>query len=309
LNYNPLLDFVHDTGSPTTTGNVTWNAATEQLGVTNPATMTADPATFKLDPNIVGTTAAAQLLIQPLTSNVDVHVGGITLANGAGIDMASVLGVGQGGLNGVERAQGANNVLVVGQVDQTTAPTFSIDSLSNLNLEDNDLIIHGDTPNADGTNPLFASVQAAQQAGRNGGSWVSTNGLTSTAAANQNANDGSETVQLAPVFNGDLGGNQYSNWTVGSAVEPLSATGNDIIVKYTYTGDFNLDGRVDGTDLGIIDNNYLLNPTGNEWALGDTNGDGAVDGTDLGIIDNLYGNGTALTDPALPAGAIDPNAL
>jgi hypothetical protein len=291
------------------------------LNVTGPAKIIADPETLPtvaingslgnipVDPNIVGTTSAAQLLIQPLTSNVDVHVGGITLANGAGIDMASVLGVGQGGLNGVERAQGANNVLVVGQVDQTTAPTFSIDSLSNLNLEDNDLIIHGDTPNADGTNPLFASVQAAQQAGRNGGSWVSTNGLTSTAAANQNANDGSETVQLAPVFNGDLGGNQYSNWTVGSAVEPLSATGNDIIVKYTYTGDFNLDGRVDGTDLGIIDNNYLLNPTGNEWALGDTNGDGAVDGTDLGIIDNLYGNGTALTDPALAAGAIDPNAL
>jgi hypothetical protein len=313
-------------------GSVAWPAGTQisvagagTLTVTGAGTIVSDPEStgspsgantnIPVDPQIVASGSAAQLLIQPVTSNVDVHIAGVDLTNGAGIDMASVLGVDQGGVNGDERAYGANNVLVVGQVDQPTPPTFIIDPTSSLNLEDNDMIIHGDTPNADGSNPLFSYVQAEVQDGRNGGNWAALDsngnpilgqaipGLGSTAAGYQDYNDGVESVQLAPVFNGDLG-TPDTAWTVGNAVEPLSATGNDIIIKYTYTGDFNLEGEVTRADYSILAGNFDDGAdAGWEWADGDTNGDGLLTHADISNFDTAYLNGTG------SAAANDPNRL
>ena len=55
-------------------------------------------------------------------------------------------------------------------------------------------------------------------------------------------------------------------------------------MKFTYVGDTNLDGKVDGTDYSRIDNGYLMNLTG--WANGDFNFSGNVDGSDYLLIDN-----------------------
>ena len=66
---------------------------------------------------------------------------------------------------------------------------------------------------------------------------------------------------------------------------------SDILVKYTYFGDANLDGHVDGSDYTLIDNGYNTRTTGaplTGWFNGDFNYDGRVDGSDYTLIDNAF---------------------
>jgi hypothetical protein len=56
-------------------------------------------------------------------------------------------------------------------------------------------------------------------------------------------------------------------------------------MKYTYAGDANLDGVIDGGDYGQIDNNVQI-AGADGYFNGDFNYDGVIDGGDYGIIDN-----------------------
>lgn len=107
-----------------------------------------------------------------------------------------------------------------------------------------------------------------------------------------------ESVQLAPVLNSDLP-TPYAAWTVGSFNESLGA--NDLIIKYTYTGDFNLDGEVTRADYAVFGGNFDNGASGgNEWAFGDTNGDGLLTHADAANFNTAYLNGTgsaAANDP------------
>jgi len=217
---------------------------------------------------------------QPTTPGVDIHVGGITLSDGAGIDMVSL---------GAARSHSNHNVLVVGPAGAPSNPTFSVDSTSTLNMEDNDLIVHTGGTKALGQAELAALRSLAYGAGggRNGGKWTGDELTSSTAAARRSA-DRRETTQLAAVLNNDLA-SRFSSWVVGSASEALNRY--DIIVKYTYTGDFNLAGMVTATDSGILGLYY--NSSNDEWADGDTNDDGSVNATDAGTLGLDFGNGTS----------------
>ena len=110
-------------------------------------------------------------------------------------------------------------------------------------------------------------------------------------AKNQDNSDGGESVQMAVVDNADMGV-PFSSWKIGNASEIVGS--NDILIKYTYTGDFNLDGKVDGADYNIFAFNYDNGAsTGNDWCLGDTNDDGKLNGQDYNNFAFDYGNGTA----------------
>lgn len=58
--------------------------------------------------------------------------------------------------------------------------------------------------------------------------------------------------------------------------------GTAVIVAYTYYGDVNLDGQVDGIDLTLLGLNWTS--TGTTWAQGDLNYDGVTDGLDLTLL-------------------------
>jgi hypothetical protein len=60
----------------------------------------------------------------------------------------------------------------------------------------------------------------------------------------------------------------------------------DILIKYTYYGDANLDGKVDDTDYSRIDNGYLNHLTCRY--NGDFNYDGVINGSDYTLIDNAF---------------------
>ena len=110
------------------------------------------------------------------------------------------------------------------------------------------------------------------------GDWTG-NGITSSTAATQ-AVPGIYTVGMASA--GDvlgLGAAEQGEWR-GRTVD-----GSTMLVRFTYAGDANLDGTIDGADYGTIDN-WSQFPGATGYGNGDFNFDGLIDGADYGIIDN-----------------------
>jgi hypothetical protein len=106
----------------------------------------------------------------------------------------------------------------------------------------------------------------------------------------------------AMIFSGALGSvlaPENSIFTLGTAPAPdvlfitggetalfsgLTVTAQDVLVKYTYGGDANLDGVVDVADYGAIDN-WIQFPGTAGYVNGDFNYDGVIDVADYGFID------------------------
>jgi len=143
-----------------------------------------------------------------------------------------------------------------------------------IDLKDNKLI----TTNVAGTatGGVYSGLQGDVQRASNFGAWDSP-GLTTTMP---DAVAGLTTIGVA----------------TGEQVRGLGPTDTDIfagqtitgastIAMYTYAGDANLDGTIDGGDYGIIDN-FVQVPGADGYANGDFNYDGVIDGGDYGIIDN-----------------------
>jgi hypothetical protein len=74
-------------------------------------------------------------------------------------------------------------------------------------------------------------------------------------------------------------------------------------VKYTWFGDADLSGSVDGTDYGLIDAGFLSNGSLTGWFNGDFDYSGTIDGTDYGLIDGAFltQDGSTLGTPAADA--------
>ncbi|HEY2588921.1 MAG TPA: Ig-like domain-containing protein, partial [Tepidisphaeraceae bacterium] len=262
----------------------TWNPLTHTLTVTGSATLIADPGSD--EPNIVESGPAAQLKIQPATGPTDIHVGGISLSNGASLQVVSV---------GASRTHANHNVLVVGTLGASADPTFSIDATSKLDLADNDLVLHVGTSDTSGA-AAYNTVFAQAKTGRHGdaatpdGTW-SGFGLSSSSATAADAAAGYEQVALGVVNNNQLMFGSLSQWSVGSASENLGA--NDVIVKYTYVGDYALEGMVSGDDAGILQVQFDKGASNtHNWATGSTLWDGLADDNEAGVFQIQYGLGT-----------------
>ena len=76
----------------------------------------------------------------------------------------------------------------------------------------------------------------------------------------------------------------YFNQPLYATFEGQNSVVTDVLVKYTWYGDANVDGKVDGSDYSRIDFAYtsdLAQPglyTG--WSNGDFNYDGGINGSD-----------------------------
>jgi hypothetical protein len=82
--------------------------------------------------------------------------------------------------------------------------------------------------------------------------------------------------------------------------EPVG--GDAVLVRYTYHGDANFNGKVDGADYARIDGMFNQQSTlGNisGWYNGDFDGNGKIDGADYALIDAAFNSqGTALRPAA-----------
>ena len=59
-----------------------------------------------------------------------------------------------------------------------------------------------------------------------------------------------------------------------------------VLIKYTYYGDSDLSGVVDGSDYSRTDSGLLQGATG--WLNGDFNYDGVINGSDYTLLDNAF---------------------
>ena len=156
----------------------------------------------------------------------------------------------------------------------------SLANTGTLDVGNNLLVING-------TTNTVSNITSQLAAGYNGGNW---NGSSGTGAILSSA-AGVDTTHLTAVgvIVNDTGANTGSS-TGGTIYNSLDGDSNlqdgNILVKYTYYGDANLSGAVDGSDYSLIDNGYLNSLTG--WYNGDFNYDGVINGSDYTLIDNAF---------------------
>jgi hypothetical protein len=138
-----------------------------------------------------------------------------------------------------------------------------------LNLMNNDMIVHGGN---------LATLSAEVGSGFNapgGGNWNGS-GITSSAAA-------ASTTHLMAL---GIIQNNIAGQPVYSTFDGQSSSITDVLIKYTYFGDANLDGKVDGSDYARIDFGILSQATG--WSNGDFDYNSAIDASDYTLLDNAY---------------------
>jgi hypothetical protein len=143
---------------------------------------------------------------------------------------------------------------------------FGVAATSRLDVRDNALVIRAGDP---------AAVRSAITSAFNHGAWNGF-GIASTAAA---AADPSTAIGYAS--------NALLNKTSFAGVTGL--TSSDVLVKFTYAGDANLDGQVDIGDLGLLSGNWQQ--SGKDWFGGDFTYEGIVDIADLGALAGSWQKG------------------
>src|SRR5262249_29025942 len=114
------------------------------------------------------------------------------------------------------------------------------------------------------------------KSGRANGAWNG-KGIFSSAAAT----DEQRVTGLAVAINDKGGGVPILSSLNGAATDA-----NSIIVKYTYNGDVDFNGKVDGADYFLVDSGFLNN--GNMYRNGDLDFNAKVDGADYFLIDSGF---------------------
>ena len=107
-------------------------------------------------------------------------------------------------------------------------------------------------------------------------------GLTSTAAKN----DVKKITTLAAVEALD-----WKTLTNNTTFDSEPIDNSAILIKYTYYGDANFNGRVDGGDYSHIDTTFNQEHTAGNiggWLNGDFDYTGGVDGADYALIDGSF---------------------
>src|SRR5439155_8473647 len=210
---------------------------------------------------------------------VTVNANGIFHYNGGSLSVSD-FNLNEGGLArigeaGLKRVLVANALNIAGSDNAWTAQ---------LDVTDNDVVLHSSSANriakvAEITNQLKQGLNATTNsntalfwtgqgivtsAGWQGGSNYSGIGVT--------YNDFAAVGQpSAPIYT------SFDGQTVGV---------NDVLVKYTWFGDADLNGQVNSNDYFQIDTGFLAGRTG--WINGDFDYSGSINSNDYFLIDSAF---------------------
>jgi fibronectin-binding autotransporter adhesin len=264
------------------TGSTVGSAASQTQQITNFTFGSYSNGPIALQNPFVTVQGTSSTLMSTVATGVNTQdIGTLTIAP------ASTLHLAASSQTGTTRM-----VLYPQSLTYNTAPGVS---LGTLDIVSNDL----DLPNTS-----IAAVTALVASGYNltGGARWNGPGITSSAAAA----DTSHLTAVGVILNTANGNQIYGQGApLGSFDGDNPPSSGDILVKYTYFGDANLDGKVDGSDYSLIDAGYASQKTGTKlsgWYNGDFNYDGTVDGSDYALIDNAFNNqGAPAVSQALTA--------
>jgi hypothetical protein len=141
----------------------------------------------------------------------------------------------------------------------------------------------------------YTGVTGLVQSGRNIGAWNGPGIITSQSQA-QTKLTGIGIAEASEVLG--LSGTATATWN-GQTVDA-----GTVLVKYTYGGDANLDGKINIDDYGLIDSHVGQSGTAFGWHNGDFNYDGKINIDDYGIIDgNIGAQGDPFPNSALALGS------
>ena len=176
----------------------------------------------------------------------------------------------------------------------TTRTTLQLSSLDNeggtLDLNNNAIDIYSGNAN-------FSDVYNQVATGFHGGAWNGSAGseqIISTSATN----NPHHLTALGVIVNDNGSGSPLygSGGTISATFNGVTPSVDDVLVKYTYYGDANLDGKVDASDYSRIDAAYASGGSLTGWYNGDFNYDGVINGSDYTLIDNAFNTqGAALS--------------
>ena len=159
-------------------------------------------------------------------------------------------------------------------------PELGIAPGARLDLKDNKLFTT--MPIGSFAGGAYTGIQGLVADAYNFGAWDQPGLTTSDPLAGQNAGALSNTATIGVATGEQI---LFIEPTQTGVFMGQTITGATTIAMYTYAGDLNFDGLVDGADYGTIDNSVQF-PGTNGYANGDFNYDGVIDGADYGIIDN-----------------------
>jgi len=297
-------------GGGTTGGNISLGSGTLTVGDVN--TTTYSGVISGVGGNLVkqGIGTLTAFATHTYTGNTTVNAGTLNLAkleNGASTTVAAagILNVGNNGVGSIRQALltvhglatvvasspsaipavGNNNgtshvgTLTMGNGGGSYPRTYN----GTLDLKNNDLIVDYGS---------LSDVTDALRSGSNSAFWNGT-GLTSSTAA---ASSGATALGVIQNFVNPATGSSglmYATFDGISAHRDGSAfNGSEILVKYTYAGDFNLDGKVDSHDFALLDAGFAgttqLVDGKPGWFFGDANYSGTVDSQDYALALNGY---------------------
>ena len=254
------------------------NAHSGVLNVSGTAAVSA--STMRVNPN---NTASGTVSVTggTLVSGTTINFGTISVSGTGAATLGAVSGGGSLllGSSGIVRATSVvqGNVLLTGTStltilqNGTSTGTSKITNLSIaspavVDLNDNDLVV--------GSGTTKAQVEAYVASARNGGAWTGS-GITSTSARN-----------LSTTGLGVLSGAEYTSVGGTGTFSGQTYGAGDTLVKYTWNGDANLDGRVTFDDYVKIDTGFNTHLTG--WLNGDFNYSGGVTFDDYVLIDIAF---------------------
>jgi uncharacterized delta-60 repeat protein len=173
----------------------------------------------------------------------------------------------------VEIAQQLGDVTIAGAImlkkggaTALSATSLTFTGQGSLNLEDNDLVVNYSSVSPVGiwTGSQYDGISGMIQSGR----------IRSAAMSNLH---GLAVAEAREVLG--ISGTQTASFA-GFTVDSTS-----VLVKYTYAGDANLDGKINIDDYGRIDGHVSQSGSVFGWFNGDFNYDGKINIDDYGIID------------------------
>ena len=173
--------------------------------------------------------------------------------------------------------------------------SLSIDAESVLDLAGSDLIIRAAASTRDG---VLTQINDLIRSGRNStpGLWLG-KGITSSSAAA----DLTKLSGLAVILNDKGDGTPIYDTFDGQTVDA-----NSILVKYTWNGDMDLNGKIDADDYFAIDSGFLAAGALKGYRNGDLDFSGKVDADDYFLIDSAFlgqsqaGSGTSAIGVPVP---------